>query len=228
MSTTSLEEVAAAAPTGLRWFQLYVLKDRKLTLEIVKRAEVAGFKALVVTVDAPVLGRREADVKNKFALPPHLTIGNFQHLGGQLATGVNGGRVSSETNRGKYSASSSGSGGGNESSGSRLTSYFASLMDESLTWDDIIWLRKQCKMKIVVKGVITAEDALLSVWHGVDGIWVSNHGARQLDTTPATIEALPEICKAVAGRVEVYLDGGIMRGTDVVKVSCESQSLSAV
>ena len=205
-STTALEEVAAAAPSGLRWFQLYVYKDRAVTLDLIKRAEAAGYKALAITVDTPVLGRREADVKNKFALPAHLTMGNFLKVGGSHSSGTK----------------SSGT------TGSGLASYVAALIDQSLTWEDIKWVRSNTKMKIVVKGVMTAEDAIASVRHGVDGIWVSNHGARQLDTTPATIEALPEICKAVAGRVEVYLDGGIMRGTDVVKVSYGSQSLSAV
>ena len=102
--------------------------------------------------------------------------------------------------------------------GSRLTSYFTKLMDRTLTWDDIAWLRRNTTLKIVVKGVMTVEDALQSVRNGVDGIWVSNHGARQLDTTPATIEVLPEIARAVKGRVEIYVDGGITRGTDALKV----------
>ena len=102
--------------------------------------------------------------------------------------------------------------------GSGLASYVASLIDRTLTWDDIAWLRRNTTLKIVVKGVMTVEDALQSVRNGVDGIWVSNHGARQLDTTPATIEVLPEIARAVKGRVEIYVDGGITRGTDALKV----------
>jgi len=193
-STTSLEEVNAAAPKGFKWFQLYVYKDRKITLELIRRAEKAGYKALAVTVDTPVLGRREADIKNQFSLPSHLTMGNFAHLGGEHADGTKG-----------------------KSGGSSLASYVASLIDKTLTWEDIKWLRKNSTMKIVVKGVITPEDALIAVKHGVDGIWISNHGARQLDTTPATIEALPDIVRAVGGRCEVYIDGGITRGTDVLK-----------
>ena len=194
-STIPLEEVAQSAPGGLRWFQLYVYKDRKVTMELVKRAERAGYKAFAVTVDTPQLGRREADIRNRFSLPAHLTMGNFVSTGGAHASGTK-------------SAGEKGSG---------LASYVASLIDQTLTWSDIAWLRKNTTMKIVVKGVMTVEDALLSVRHGVDGIWVSNHGARQLDTAPATIEVLPDICRAVAGRVEVYLDGGITRGTDVMK-----------
>jgi len=194
-STTALEEVASAAPQGLRWFQLYVYKDRVVTLDLVKRAERAGYKALAVTVDTPVLGRREADIKNRFSLPSHLTMGNFTKSGGAHADGTK-------------SAGTTGSG---------LASYVSSLIDKTLTWDDIAWLRRNTRLKIVVKGVMTAEDAVLSVKHGVDAIWVSNHGARQLDTAPATIEVLPEIIRAVNGKVEVYIDGGISRGTDALK-----------
>mmetsp|Transcript_34036 Transcript_34036/g.46733 ORF Transcript_34036/g.46733 Transcript_34036/m.46733 type:complete len:390 (+) Transcript_34036:93-1262(+) len=194
-STTALEEVASAAPGGYRWFQLYVYKDRVVTLDLIRRAEKAGYTALAVTVDTPILGRREADVKNKFALPSHLTMGNFTSLGGSHSSGT------------KKSGAE----------GSGLASYVSALIDQTLTWNDIAWLRKNTRLKIVVKGVMTVEDAVASVKHGVDGIWVSNHGARQLDTTPATIEVLPEICRAVAKKVEVYVDGGIIRGTDVFK-----------
>lgn len=194
-STLPLEDVAAAAPQGFRWFQLYVYKDREVTLDLVKRAERAGYKAFAVTVDTPILGRREADLKNKFALPSHLTMGNFTSTGGAHAQGT------------KQSGSS----------GSGLASYVSSLIDRTLNWDDIAWLRRNTTLKIVVKGVMTVDDALISIRNGVDAIWISNHGARQLDTTPATIEVLPEIARAVAGRVELYIDGGISRGTDALK-----------
>jgi (S)-2-hydroxy-acid oxidase len=194
-STLPLEDVAAAAPQGFRWFQLYVYKDREVTLDLVKRAERAGYKAFAVTVDTPILGRREADLKNKFALPSHLTMGNFASTGGAHAQGT------------KQSGSS----------GSGLASYVSSLIDRTLNWDDIAWLRRNTTLKIVVKGVMTVDDALISIRNGVDAIWISNHGARQLDTTPATIEVLPEIARAVAGRVELYIDGGISRGTDALK-----------
>jgi (S)-2-hydroxy-acid oxidase len=195
-STMSLEEVSSAAPSSLRWFQLYVYKDREVTRNLIKRAEKAGFKALAVTVDTPILGRREADLRNRFSLPNHLTMGNFKHLGGKHASGTK-------------NAAGTGSG---------LANYVSQLIDQTLSWDDIVWLRKQTTLKIVVKGIISVEDALIAVRHGVDGIWISNHGARQLDTTPATIEVLPDIARAVDGKAEVYIDGGIMRGTDVFKV----------
>ncbi|CAM9793225.1 unnamed protein product [Ascophyllum nodosum] len=195
-STTALEEVAkAGGPGGARWFQLYVYKDRKITAELVKRALASGYTALAVTVDTPVLGRREADMRNRFKLPDHLTMGNFVSAGGAHAEGTKD--------------------GGNDSG---LAAYVASLIDRTLDWNDIRWLRTICgKMKIVVKGVMTAEDASEAVRQGVDAIWISNHGARQLDTTPATIEVLPEVVQAVSGRCEIYLDGGICRGTDVFK-----------
>lgn len=195
-STVALEDVAEAGGSGApRWFQLYVYKDRAVTLELVRRAERAGYKALAVTVDTPILGRREPDIRNRFSLPSHLTMGNFVKKGGEMSSGP-------------QQAGATGSG---------LASYVAQLIDQSLTWSDIAWLRSKTTLKIVVKGVMTAEDALASVENGVDAIWVSNHGARQLDTTPATIEVLPEIVRAVGGRCEVYVDGGIMRGTDVFK-----------
>lgn len=194
-STISLEDVASAAPTGLRWFQLYVYKDRDVTLDLVRRAERAGYKALAVTVDTPILGRREADIRNRFKLPSHLTMGNFVGKDGSLSSGTK----------------SSGS------AGSGLASYVSALIDQSLTWEDIAWLKRNTTLKIVLKGIMTAEDAHIAVRYGVDGIWVSNHGARQVDTSPATIEALPEVIKAVGGHLEVYLDGGILRGTDVFK-----------
>jgi (S)-2-hydroxy-acid oxidase len=194
-STKSLEDVSNESPTCLKWFQLYVYKDRKVCEDLVKRAEKAGYKAFAVTVDTPILGRREADIKNQFALPQHLTMANFNQLGGAHADGT---KISGST-------------------GSGIASYASSLIDRTLTWDDIKWLRTITKCKIVVKGIMSVDDAIKAVENGVDAIWVSNHGARQLDTAPATIEVLPDISRAIAGRCEIYLDGGITRGTDVFK-----------
>jgi (S)-2-hydroxy-acid oxidase len=190
-STIALEDVMQAAPDGIKWFQLYVYKDRAVTLDLIKRAEKAGYKALAITVDTPVLGRREADLRNQFKLPEHLTMGNFAGVGGAHNKGT--------TQEGG------------------LAKYVASLIDKTLNWDDISWVRSQTKMKIVVKGIMTAEDAEMACQNGVDGILVSNHGARQLDTVCATIEVLPEVVAAVRGRCEVYLDGGVCRGTDAFK-----------
>ncbi|KAL0131256.1 hypothetical protein PUN28_002670 [Cardiocondyla obscurior] len=191
LSTSSIEEVAEAAPNGLKWLQLYIYTDRDVTLNLIKRAERAGFKALVLTIDAPFFGNRRPDLRNKFALPSHLRFANFQ---GDLSQRINTSRT-----------------------GSDLNEYVTSLFDPTLSWDDVEWLKKITTLPIILKGVLTAEDARLAVEIGVDGIIVSNHGARQIDGVPATIEVLPEISKAVGDKIEIYMDGGVMQGIDVLK-----------
>ncbi|XP_072546434.1 2-Hydroxyacid oxidase 1 [Salminus brasiliensis] len=192
-ATSTIEEVAEAAPGGLRWMQLYIYKDRALTHSLVKRAEEAGYKGIFVTVDTPYLGKRRDDVRNRFKLPSHLRMANFESP--DLA-------FSSKEGYGEDSG---------------LAVYVAQAIDPSLKWEDVAWLKRITSLPVVVKGVLRAEDAREALKYGVDGILVSNHGARQLDCVPATIDALPEIVEAVDGRVEVYLDGGIRRGTDVLK-----------
>lgn len=188
-ATSSVEEVASTGP-GIRFFQLYVFKDRNIVAQLVKRAERAGFKAIALTVDTPILGRREADIKNRFVLPPHLTLKNF--------VGLDLGKIDKTNDSG-------------------LASYVASQVDRSLSWKDVKWLQTITTLPILVKGILTAEDAKLAVQYGAAGIIVSNHGARQLDYSPATIMALEEVVKAAQGRVPVFLDGGVRRGTDVFK-----------
>ncbi|XP_042011195.1 peroxisomal (S)-2-hydroxy-acid oxidase-like [Salvia splendens] len=188
-ATSSIEEVSSAA-SGIQFFQLYVFKDRNVAQQLVRRAEKAGFKAIALTVDTPRLGRREADIKNRFALPPHLTLKNFE--------GLDLGTI-------------------DQSNDSGLATYVADQVDRSLNWKDVKWLQSITKLPILVKGVLTAEDARLSVQAGVAGIIVSNHGARQLDYVPATIMALEEVVRAAEGRIPVFVDGGIRRGTDVFK-----------
>lgn len=190
LATCTLEEVAEAA-TGLLWFQLYVYKDREITRALVQRAKAAGYRALCLTVDAPHSGRRERDARNRFALPPEIQLANFSGPEMRMMP--------------------------REGSGSALPTYVAKMMDLTLTWKDAAWLRSISEMPMLVKGILTAEDARLAVEHGADGIVVSNHGGRQLDTAIATIEALPEVVEAVDGRAEVYVDGGVRRGTDVLK-----------
>ncbi|MEF2279000.1 alpha-hydroxy acid oxidase [Deinococcus sp. YIM 134068] len=188
-SNTPIEDVADAAP-GRMWFQLYPCIDRELSADLVRRAEAAGARALVVTVDAPFVGRREPNERHRFALPPHLRVPNVasrDHLA----------RLESE-------------------SGSQLVNYFQGLIDKAFTWDDLAWLRSVTSLPVVLKGLLTAEDAVLAAEHGCH-VWVSNHGGRQLDTAISSIAALPEVVDAVGGRVEVYLDGGVTRGTDVLK-----------
>lgn len=188
-ATSSVEEVASTGP-GIRFFQLYVYKDRNVVAQLVRRAEKAGFTAIALTVDTPILGRREADIKNRFSLPPHLTLKNFEGLDlGQME----------------------------KTQDSGLASYVAGQIDKSLSWKDVKWLQSITSMPILVKGVITAEDTKLAIQCGCAGIIVSNHGARQLDYVPATISALEEVVKAAAGKVPVFLDGGVRRGTDALK-----------
>lgn len=190
LSTTSVEDIARAAPAPL-WFQLYVYKDRGATRALVERVEAAGCRALVLTVDAPVLGRRERDMRNQFRLPEGVRIENLNAAGfGALPS------VAAE---------------------SGLAAYFATLLDAGLTWSDLDWLRSITRLPVLVKGIVRADDAVRAVDHGVAAVVVSNHGGRQLDTSPATIDVLEGIVSAVSGRAEVLLDGGVRRGTDVLK-----------
>ena len=190
ISTKTLEEVANAVAAP-RWFQLYVYRDRRVTEDLIDRAVRAGYRAICLTVDTPLLGRRERDERNRFTLPPGLSIANLQPAG---LDGL------PEAER-----------------GSAFSKYVAELLDESVTWSDVDWLKSKSPLPVVLKGVMTAEDAAIAAEHGVDGIVVSNHGGRQLDSTLGTLDALPEVVAAVKGRAEVYVDGGIRRGTDVLK-----------
>ncbi|XP_013193112.1 2-Hydroxyacid oxidase 1 [Amyelois transitella] len=192
IATSSIEEVARAAPKAIKWFQLYIYNDREVTKNLVSRAEQAGYKALVLTVDTPLFGIRRADIRNKFTLPPHLKLANFD---GDLSTKI-------QSTKG----------------GSGLNEYVNGLFDKSLTWDEIKWLKSITRMPIIAKGILRSDDAVKAIEAGCSAILVSNHGARQLDGVPATIEALPEIVEAVKEyNTEVYLDGGVTTGTDVYK-----------
>ncbi len=189
LSTCTLEEIAAAG-TGPLWFQLYVYKDREVTKQLVARAEAAGLRALVLTVDTPLLGRRERDVRNHFALPEQLALANFSSI---------------KTDATRW---------GDQSS---FSAYVHNLFDASLTWEAVAWLRSLTTLPVLLKGILTAEDARLAAEHGADGIIVSNHGGRQLDGATPSIVALPEVVEAAGDRLPVLMDGGIRRGTDVLK-----------
>nr|XP_018486588.1 PREDICTED: peroxisomal (S)-2-hydroxy-acid oxidase GLO3-like isoform X1 [Raphanus sativus] len=186
MSSCTLEEVASSC-NAVRFLQLYVFERRDVTAKVVKRAEKAGYKAIVLTVDVPKLGRREADIKNKMIAPK---LRNFEGL---FSTQVK------------------------PSDGSGIEAFASRALDASLKWKDMEWLRSITKLPILIKGILTREDALKAVEAGVDGIVVSNHGARQLDYSPATITVLEEVVHVVKGRIPVLLDGGVRRGTDVFK-----------
>jgi 4-hydroxymandelate oxidase len=189
--TFSLEEVAAAAPGATRWFQLYCYRDRDVTKWLVERAVAAGYQALCLTVDAPLVGRRERDRRNCFGLPPGMTWKNLERVGlDRMEAGQQG---------------------------SALERYIAEIWDPSLTWEAIEWLRGLSPLPLAIKGILTAADARRAVDHGASAIVVSNHGGRQLDGTMATSESLCEVVDAVAGKAEVFVDGGIRRGSDILK-----------
>jgi isopentenyl diphosphate isomerase/L-lactate dehydrogenase-like FMN-dependent dehydrogenase len=160
---------------------------------LVARASAAGFSAIVLTVDTPLLGRRERDLRNGFRLPEGIRIENL---------------VSWEDRK---------AGAAGWSEGSNFWQYVHEMLDASLTWEAVDWLRARAGIPVLLKGILTPEDALLAVEHGADGIVVSNHGGRQLDGAEATIRALPRIVEAVNGRCEVLMDGGVRRGVDVLK-----------
>jgi 4-hydroxymandelate oxidase len=188
-STVAIEEIAAAARAKAGesvnlWFQIYIQPDLGFTKTVIGRAEAAGCKALVVTVDSPVFGRRERDVRNGFTdLPPGMFCENMRE----------------RTAGGEYGPAR------------------AIAFSRELSWNHIDWLRKTTSLPIALKGILHPDDAALAVRHGADAIIVSNHGGRQLDTVPATIEVLPAIADALNGSVPLVLDGGIRRGTDIVK-----------
>jgi isopentenyl diphosphate isomerase/L-lactate dehydrogenase-like FMN-dependent dehydrogenase len=185
LATSTPAEVAAAAPEGERWFQLYCYRDRGLTRALMDQAADAGFTALALTVDAPRLGRRERDLRTGFEIPAEVSVPSFAAAAGGAIGGT-------------------------------PADMFA-LMDPALRWPDLEQLASASSLPLLVKGILTAEDGRLACEHGAAGVIVSNHGGRQLDGVSATIDALPEVVDAVAGQVEVLVDGGVRRGTDVVK-----------
>jgi 4-hydroxymandelate oxidase len=189
LSNTAMESVFAQAASP-RWFQLYIYKDRGITHELVKRAETAGAEAIVLTVDAPGLGTRERDARNNFRLPDGLGVENLAPLG-----------------KGDFP----------EVTGSALAAYVQANFKDDLGFDDLDWLCGCTRLPVVVKGVCRADDARRAAERGAKAIVVSNHGGRQLDTAPATCEVLPYVVDSVGDRCEVYVDGGIRRGSDVLK-----------
>lgn len=197
LSNCSVERVAVASDGSL-WFQLYIYKDRGITAAMLDRVVAAGCRAIVFTVDAPLLGRREQDIRNQFHLPVNFRMENllphgYEELGAKA-----------------------------EASG--LAAYFASLLDPCLTWSDLEWISQRTKLPVLVKGIVHPQDAILALEHGAAGVIVSNHGGRQLDTGPASIQALPGVAKALADKKTqvgqkpvLMMDGGIRRGTDILK-----------
>jgi 4-hydroxymandelate oxidase len=187
LASSTLEDVSRAA-TGPLWFQLYVQKDKGYTAELVRRAEAAGYRALVITVDTPVDGARYRQQRVQFHLPPDVDFANLRGLAAESGKKI-------DTEKGAFN----------------------NILPQRLTWKDVEWLQSLTRLPVLIKGVLDAEDAVLARKQGLAGVLVSNHGARNLDTVPATIDALPRITDAVGGDLTVLVDGGIRRGTDVLK-----------
>ena len=189
-STCSLEEIAAV-PGAVLWFQLYVHQDRGITRDLVQRAAAAGYRALVLTVDVPEIGRRERDERNAFRLSADLRVANFlPHASAPLQ---------------------------GDDPGSHLARFITGMRDPSFSWKDLEWLRSLTELPLVLKGLVRADDARRAVEHGAAGIVVSNHGGRQLDTAIAGLRALPDIAEAIRDKALVLVDGGVRRGTDIIK-----------
>lgn len=186
-STASVEDIAAASAARL-WFQLYIHPDRGFTKDLIHRVEASGCKALMLTVDTPILGTRDREKRNHFTLPPGMERENLKALG----TGA------SRAEHFKEGA-------------------MYNILDPTIDWDTVAWIKSFLKIPFLLKGVLAPEDAKLAAENGIDGILVSNHGARNLDTVPATVEALPAVVEAVDNKIPILLDGGIRRGTDIVK-----------
>jgi len=209
-SVCALEELAAtgAAP---RWMQVVIFRDRGFTRELAERSAAAGYDALVLTIDNQLLGNRERDIRNGFSIPPRFSLPT---LAGMALKGGWLWRMRKELKRvtfGNYVRP------GESSDIKNLAGRMASLLDPSMSWEDVDTVRKIWPGPLILKGILSPEDAKIAIERGVDGIVVSNHGGRQLDGTPATLDALPRVAEAVAQRIPILLDGGVRRGVDVVK-----------
>lgn len=211
LATRSIEEVAAASD-GPKWFQVYMWRDRGLVKELLDRAASAGFEAIMLTVDTAVLGRRERDVRRGFTLPPRIGLGTI--LDAATHPAWTWALVSSEPIR---FANLTGGQAGDGSTAVNLAEYVNAQFDPTLTWRDLDWLRAAWSGPILLKGIQRVSDAVLAADEGVDAVVLSNHGGRQLDTAPATLELLAPAVDAVGGRVEILCDGGVRRGSDIVK-----------
>jgi L-lactate dehydrogenase (cytochrome) len=211
MSTRSIEEVAAVS-AGAKWFQVYFWRDRGLVKEMIDRAAQARYEALVITVDTAVLGRRERDVRRGFSLPPKIGLGTL--LDGVVHPGWTWEFVRAEPIR---FANVSGKGVPDGSDAVSLSSHISAQFDSALSWQDVDWMRSLWSGPMIIKGVQTVADAILAADAGVEAIALSNHGGRQLDSAPVPIELVAPVVDAVGDRLEVICDGGVRRGSDIVK-----------
>ena len=210
MSICSIEDIAAAT-TAPFWFQLYVMRDRDFVERLIDRAKAANCGALMLTLDLQILGQRHKDIKNGLSAPPKPTLANLINLATKprWCMGMMGTRRRSFGNIVGHAKG--------VSDLSSLSVWTADQFDPSLNWGDVEWIKKRWGGKLILKGIMDAEDARLAVDSGADALIVSNHGGRQLDGAPSSISALPAIVEAVGSRIEVWMDGGIRSGQDVLK-----------
>ncbi len=210
MATCSIEEISRESAQP-KWFQLYVLRDRGLTRAFIDRAKAAQCSALVLTVDTKVQGPRERDMRNGFTVPPRFTAATIldfaRHYSWLFDVGL-GPCIAFRNFEGTQAAATD---------ALTITQFIAGQYDLSVNWKDVEWFKSHWGGPVLLKGILSAEDAKLAIAHGADGVIVSNHGGRQLDGAVSAVQALPAIADAVAGRIEVILDGGIRRGADVVR-----------
>jgi L-lactate dehydrogenase (cytochrome) len=217
LSTRSIEEVAAVDP-GRKWFQVYAWRDRGLVKDMVERCRATGYEALMLTVDTAMLGRRERDVRRGFEMPPRLGLGTL--LDGAVHPGWTLAFVRAEPIVFANVATSAGATGESPGDGRdpvTLSAYVNAQFDPNLSWDDVDWFRSMWDGPIIVKGIQCVADAVLAAERGVDAIALSNHGGRQLDSAPAPVELVAPVVDAVGDRTEVICDGGVRRGSDIVK-----------
>jgi L-lactate dehydrogenase (cytochrome) len=216
LGTSSPEDVAAAAPDLNRWFQLYLLKDPGSREELLGRARAAGYTAVVLTVDTPIAGARLRDVRNGLTIPPSLTLKTLLGMARHPAWWYN--LLTTEPLEFASFRNFDGT----------VAELMAHIFDPSLSWSDVEWTRYQWDGPLVIKGIQSVDDARRAADHGADGIVVSNHGGRQLDPVPSTFELLPEVVDAVGDRIEVYVDGGIMNGANVVAAVAQGATAAFV
>jgi L-lactate dehydrogenase (cytochrome) len=214
LATRSIEEVGAVSD-GPKWFQVYVWRDRGMVKEMIDRARESGFDALMLTVDTAVAGKRERDLRHGFSLPPKLGLGTL--VDGALHPGWTWEFVRAEPIK---FANVVGRESQDGSTAVSVAEYITSQFDPSLSWSDIAWMRTVWDGPIIVKGIQTVADAVIAADVGVEAISLSNHGGRQLDTAPATLDLVAPVADEVGGRLEILCDGGVRRGSDIVKAVC--------
>ena len=214
LSTRSIEEVAETG-AGRHWFQVYVWRDRGLVKDMIDRAASAGYEALMLTVDTAVLGRRERDVRRGFTLPPKIGLGTL--VDGALHPGWTWRFVRSDPIRFANVVASSGAGVADGTDAVTLADFVNSQFDPTMSWDDVAWLRSVWDGPIILKGIQRVADAVIAADEGIDAIALSNHGGRQLDSAPAIVDLVAPVVDAVGDRSEIICDGGVRRGSDIVK-----------